>query len=116
MNKPEIAEDFLHRNVYLQINAGSILGLYGNKIAKTAWYLVDNGFAHFIASDNHCKIDEYLLPAALEAIRDNIDDYTANLLSQKNPEKMLNDEKIKYFYLEKQPVEKSGFLKKILNR
>ena len=116
MNKPEIAEDFLHRNVYLQINAGSILGLYGNRIAKTAWYLIDNGFAHFIASDNHCKADEYILPAALEAIRDNIDDYTANLLSQKNPEKMLNDEKIKYFYLEKQPVEKSGFLKKILNR
>ena len=116
MNKPEMAEDFLHRNVYLQINAGSILGLYGNRIAKTAWYLIDNGFAHFIASDNHCKTDEYILPAAIEAIRDNIDDHTADLLSQKNPEKMLNNEKIKYFYLEKQPVEKSGFFRKILNR
>ena len=116
MNDPEMAEDFLHRNVYLQVNAGSILGLYGPKIAKTAWYLIDNGFAHFIASDNHCKIDEYILPAAIEAIRDNIDDYTADLLSQINPQKMLNNEKIKYFYLEKRPTEKKGFFEKILKK
>jgi len=115
INDPDMAVDFLHRNIYLQVNAGSILGLYGNKIAKTAWYLIDNGLAHFIASDNHCKIDEYILPAALEAIRDNIDDYTASLLSEINPKKMLNNEKIKYFYLEKQPIVKSGFFRKILN-
>ena len=116
MNDPEMAEDFLHRNVYLQINAGSILGLYGHRIAKTAWNLINNGFAHFIASDNHCKIDEYILPAAIEAIRNNIDDYTADLLSQKNPQRMLNNEKIKYFYLKKQPDEKKGFIKRILNK
>jgi len=116
MNDPEMAEDFLHRNVYLQINAGSILGLYGSKVAKTAWYLINHGFAHFIASDNHCKVDEYILPVALEAIRGNIDDYTVNLLSEVNPKKMLNNEKIKYFYLEKQPIVKSGFFKKILNK
>lgn len=116
MNEPDIAEDFLHRNVYLQVNAGSILGFYGHKIAKTAWYLINNGFAHFIASDNHCKIDEYILPAAIEAIRDNIDDYTADLLSQTNPQKMLNNEKIKYFYLKKQLIEKKGFFEKILRK
>jgi len=116
INDPNMAEDFLHRNVYLQVNAGSVLGFYGSKIAKTAWYLIDNGFAHFIASDNHCKIDEYILPAAIEAIRDNIDDYTADLLSQINPQKMLNNEKIKYFYLEKQPIEKKGFFEKILKK
>ena len=116
INDPNMAEDFLHRNVYLQVNAGSVLGFYGSKIAKAAWYLIDNGFAHFIASDNHCKIDEYILPAAIEAIRDNIDDYTADLLSQINPQKMLNNEKIKYFYLEKQPIEKKGFFEKILKK
>ena len=116
MNEPDIAEDFLHRNVYLQVNAGSILGFYGHKIAKTAWYLINNGFAHFIASDNHCKIDEYILPAAIEAIRDNIDDYTAELLTKINPQKMLNNEKIKHFYLEKQKIEKKGFFEKILRK
>ncbi len=116
MNDPEMAEDFLHRNVYLQVNAGSVLGLYGTKIAKAAWYLINNGFVHFIASDNHCKIDEYILPAAIEAIRENIDDYTAELLSQINPQKMLNNEKIKYFYLKKQPIEKKGFFEKILKK
>ncbi len=116
MNDPEMAEDFLHRNVYLQVNAGSVLGLYGTKIAKTAWYLINNGFVHFIASDNHCKIDEYILPAAIEAIRDNIDDYTADLISQINPQKMLNNEKIKYFYLKKQPIKMKGFFEKILKK
>lgn len=116
MNDPEMAEDFLHRNVYLQVNAGSILGLYGPKIAKTAWYLIDNGFAHFLASDNHCRTDEYILPAAIDAIRDNIDDYTAELLTKINPQKMLNNEKIKYFYLEKRPTEKKGFFDKILRK
>jgi len=116
INDPNMAEDFLHRNVYLQVNAGSVLGFYGSKIAKTAWYLIDNGFAHFVASDNHCKIDEYILPAAIEAIRNNIDDYTAELLTEINPQKMLNNEKIKYFYLEKQPIEKKGFFEKILKK
>jgi len=116
MNDPEMAEDFLYRNVYLQVNAGSVLGLYGTKIARAAWYLINNGFVHFIASDNHCKIDEYILPAAIEAIRNNIDDYTADLLSQINPQKMLNNEKIKYFYLKKQPIKKKGFFEKILKK
>lgn len=116
INDPAMAEDFLHRNVYLQINAGSILGLYGSKIAKTAWHLIDNGFAHFVASDNHCKTDEYFLPLAKEAIHDNIDSYTADLLTKINPQRMLNNEKIKYFYLEKQKVEKKGFFEKFLRK
>jgi protein-tyrosine phosphatase len=116
MNEPEIAEDFLHKDIYLQVNAGSILGIYGKKIEKTAWFLIDNGFAHFVASDNHCKTDEYILPLAIEVIRNKIDDYTADLLTQINPQKMLNNEKIKYFYLEKQKVQKKGFFEKILRK
>ncbi|MDP8200926.1 MAG: CpsB/CapC family capsule biosynthesis tyrosine phosphatase [Candidatus Tenebribacter burtonii] len=116
MNNPEMAEDFMYRNVYLQVNAGSILGLYGSKIEKTVWQLIKSGFVHFLASDNHCRIDEYILPAAIEAIRDKIDDYTADLLTQVNPQKMLNNEKIEYFYLKEQKVEKKGFFENILRK
>jgi len=111
-----MAEDFMYRNVYLQVNAGSILGLYGSKIEKTVWQLIKSGFVHFLASDNHCRIDEYILPAAIEAIRDKIDDYTADLLTQVNPQKMLNNEKIEYFYLKEQKVEKKGFFENILRK
>jgi len=115
-NDPSIAEDFLHRNVYLQINAGSILGFYGARTQKVAWELIDRGFAHFIASDNHCRNDHYILPDAVKEIRNNIDDYTADLLSKHNPQKVLNNEDIKYFYLKKQPEEKHGFFEKILRK
>jgi protein-tyrosine phosphatase len=111
-----MAEDFLHRNIYLQINAGSILGLYGQTISKTAWYLIDNGFAHFMASDNHCRTDEYILPIAKEMIHDKIDNYTAELLTKINPQKMLNNEKINYFYLQKQKIEKKGFFERFLRK
>ena len=116
MNDPSMVEDIMHRNIYLQINAGSILGIYGQKIKKTAWFLIENGFAHFVASDNHCKTDEYILPSAIAAIRNKIDNYTADLLTQVNPQKMLNNEKIEYFYLKEQKVEKKGFFEKILRK
>ena len=116
MNNPEMAEEFMHRNIYLQVNAGSIMGIYGKKIEKTAWFLLDNGFAHFLASDNHCRTDEYILPLAIKAIRNRIDDYTAELLTQVNPQKMLNNEKIDYFYLKEQKVEKKGFFERILRK
>ena len=116
MNNPEIAEEFMYRNIYLQVNAGSIMGIYGQKIKKTAWILLENGFAHFLASDNHCRTDEYILPLAIKAIRNRIDDYTAELLTQINPKKMLNNEKINYFYLKKQPVKKKGFFENILRK
>lgn len=115
-NDPAMAEDFLHRNVYLQINAGSLLGLYGPKIQSVAWELIDNGFAHFIASDNHCRNDHYILPSAVEEIRKNIDQYTADLLTKHNPNKMLRNKTIQFFYVEKQSNEKKGFFEKILRK
>ena len=116
MNDPGMAEDFMHRNIHLQVNAGSLLGIYGQKIKKTAWILIENGFAHFVASDNHCRTDEYILPLAIKAIRNRIDNYTVELLTQINPQKMLNNEKIEYFYLKEQKVEKKGFFERILRK
>ena len=116
MNDPAMAEDFMHRNVYLQINAGSILGVYGSKIAKTAWYLINNGFAHFVASDNHCKTDEYILPMAIKLLREKIDANIANLLTQVNPQKILDNEKIEHFYQKKRKAEKKGFFEKFLSK
>lgn len=116
MNDPAMAEDFLHRNVYLQINAGSVLGFYGARTQQTAWKLIEQGFAHFIASDNHCRTDHYILPDAVEEIRKNIDDFTADLLSKNNPQKVLENKDIQYFYLKKQPEEKYGFFEKILRK
>lgn len=106
---PALAEDFLHKNVLLQINAGSLLGFYGKQVQQTAWFLVDNGFAHFLASDNHGNSLQYPLPAACDLIRRRIDDHTVDLLTKINPQKIINNEPITYFYLEKIEKKPSGF-------
>ena len=97
----ELAENFMFRDIYLQVNAGSLFGKYGKKSQKTAFKMIDYGFAHFVASDNHCRNFHYPLPAAFEVISNQCDEYTANLLTQVNPAKMLQNENIPIFYLEK---------------
>ncbi|MFO7895998.1 MAG: CpsB/CapC family capsule biosynthesis tyrosine phosphatase [Candidatus Cloacimonadales bacterium] len=113
---PALVEDLMYRNVYMQINAGSLLDHYGKDCRKIAWQLIQNGWAHFLASDNHCRMKEYSLPPAVELIRNNLDDYTADLLSKDNPRRLLDNEKIEMFYVsEIAQAERLSPLKKIKN-
>jgi protein-tyrosine phosphatase len=96
---PNIIEEFLHRNVLMQINSGSLFGDYGKEAEKAAWHLLHNGWAHFLASDNHCRKDDYNLILARDLIKTKIDTYTAELLTINNPKKLLNNERIEIFYL-----------------
>jgi protein-tyrosine phosphatase len=111
---PQLAEDFLHRDVYLQINAGSLLGHYGKMPQRCAWQLLEHGHAHFMASDNHCRSGRYPMVEACERIAHRIDDHLPQLLTQINPQKMLNNEDIPFFYMEKHTSAKRSFLQKIL--
>ncbi|MBL7149757.1 MAG: capsular biosynthesis protein [Candidatus Cloacimonetes bacterium] len=113
INDPSSAEDLVHRDIYMQLNAGSLIGHYGRSVKKAAWYLLEKGLTHFLASDDHCKSEDYSLPAAMEEIRKQIDDYTVKLLTEVNPEKMLNNEKIDFFYLESTEDAPKGLLNRI---
>ena len=112
-----LAEDMMYRNVYLQMNAGSILGNYGAQVRKTALKMLEHGYVHFLASDNHCKSDNYVLPQAVDFIKKNYDDYFAELLTEENPRKMLNNEDIDYFYLKTENIfeNKKGFFDRFLS-
>jgi protein-tyrosine phosphatase len=114
-HNPMIAEEFMHKNILLQINSGSLLGSYGKAIQKTAWFLIEKGYAHFLASDNHCKNGNYDLAIALDEIRNNIDDHTAKLLSVINPQKVLNNEPIEFFYVKEIREKKKGFFSRLFN-
>jgi len=46
---------YVNNGVLLQINAGSPLGRYGNKVRKTSMSLLKKGFGDIIASDTHKK-------------------------------------------------------------
>lgn len=118
IDNPEIVLDFMHRNIYIQINAGSLLGHYGKMSEKTAWHLIEQGWAHFIASDTHCQNPNYTLPWAMDKIERHIDEYTVQLLAISNPSFVLKNKPIDYFYLSQraEPVENSFFnrIKKML--
>ncbi len=94
-----LIEDLIYRNVYMQVNSGSLLGMYGKQAHDTAWFMVENGYVHFMGSDYHCHGKTYTLIEAKNAIAEHVDEYTANLLTKINPAKILSGEKVDLHYL-----------------
>ncbi|MDZ4181697.1 MAG: CpsB/CapC family capsule biosynthesis tyrosine phosphatase, partial [Candidatus Cloacimonadaceae bacterium] len=100
MRKPEEAQELIEKNIYLQVNAASLLGLYGDKVRQTAWTLVENGWVHVLGSDDHVRSPYGSYFAALELLAEQTDDYTVELLSQKHPLAILENRRIPYRYVE----------------
>ena len=99
MRKPSQAESLTKRNIYLQTNAGSLLGLYGEKVQQTAWKLVNNGWTHFVASDDHVRGDYQAFFAARDEVEARIDNHTAHLLFHSYPAAIAKNENIPYQYV-----------------
>lgn len=97
---PNIVKEFLNRDVLIQINASSLMGYHGRKVKEIAWKLLYKGYAHFVASDDHCRHSDYILKKAYYKVADKIDEQTANLLFYENPLKVYNNEEIETFYVE----------------
>lgn len=93
-----ILEEFRNRDVLFQINAPSLLGYYGNNVKNIAWKLLNKGWAHFIASDDHVRFDNSLAEA-YKKVNNYIDSYTADLLFYDNPLRVYNNEDIELTYL-----------------
>ena len=50
---PRRAERWFYKGYVLQMNKGSVLGAFGQRIQETAQQLLERGFVHMIASDAH---------------------------------------------------------------
>jgi len=48
-----IINNFIEEGCLFQINTGSIIGIFGRTVEKTARKLIENGLCNFIASDAH---------------------------------------------------------------
>lgn len=71
ISKPYLVNDILKEGCLLQLNAGSITGLFGKEAEKTAKLLLENGACHFIASDAHsARGRKPVLKQAIEVIDD----------------------------------------------
>ena len=93
------AKKLVERNVYIQVNSGSLMGQYGTKVQDTAWRLVKYGLAHMLGSDDHVRGSYRSYFDALEVIEERIDAHTAHLLSELHPRKVLENKPIPYRYV-----------------
>jgi protein-tyrosine phosphatase len=96
IKNPNVVEDLVYRNVYMQANAGSFLGYYGSNINKTVWELFDRGLIHFIASDFHCHSDDYPLAMLREMFEKKHPDIDLDFYIKENPRKIISDENVEY--------------------
>jgi protein-tyrosine phosphatase len=97
--KTHEAKELINRNIYLQINAASVLGGYGDKVKDTAWKMLNKGWVHFLGSDHHARSEYASFSKAKLKISEYIDETTANLLTQTHPQAIINNEKIMFDYV-----------------
>jgi protein-tyrosine phosphatase len=78
----------------LQVNCGSLLGDYGERIERTAWQLLQGGHADLIASDHHADNRAVSPLAAARRLISRGGQKQAELLMSENPGRILDDEDV----------------------
>jgi protein-tyrosine phosphatase len=116
MKNINIAEELIHRNVYLQANAGSFLGEYGSLVTSTVWEMFHHGYIHFIASDHHCRTDSYSLATLENLLRENYTDVPVKKLMCDNPARILRNEPVEFLNPEIQPIRKDRDTESLFHR
>ncbi len=96
IKNPDILYNWVKNGIIFQLNAGSLFGVYGNNVKKTAFELVDNYLVQVIASDCHgsSKISLEWLARAKRKLEDICGSYTVQFFT--NAEYIINDEEIIY--------------------
>ncbi len=115
MMKTHTVKDLIKLNIYIQVNAASLIGGYGEKVKQTAWKLINQGRVHLLGSDEHIKGDYTSFFKARSKIAEHIDEQTAMLLTQTHPKAILVNEKIPFDYVTFYKNNKFSFLKSIFH-
>ena len=86
-----VVESWMRVGGALQVNCASLLGRYGASAERTAWKLLERGWASYLSSDYHargrCAISE-----ARETLIARGGGEQARMLMATNPERLLNDQ------------------------
>lgn len=89
---PRLIEQWIGIGVPLQLNAGSLLGVYGPQAKKTSWQILANGWASYVSSDYHARGTCHTA-AAVKAIKSRGSDEVVDLLFTTNGERILAGER-----------------------
>jgi len=109
LQNPGIATGLVHRGTLLQVNAGSITGVFGKRVQRIAHKLIDQQLVHFIASDGHnVRNRPIALSKAYHLIKDKWGESTAEHLFQVNPMKAVKGEDIEIQIPAKEPSERKS--------
>lgn len=88
-----LAEQWFRRGYVLQLNKGSVLGSFGPKVQHTAQMLLENGFAHVIASDAHSTLYRTAEMGQLRSwLLNNYPPEYVRVLLEDNPRRLLRNE------------------------
>jgi protein-tyrosine phosphatase len=83
--------EWIQMGCLVQVTAQSLLGRFGKHSEESAWEMVQQGLAHFIASDAHDTQDRPpRLDLAFQALTDRVGESHARLLSIDNPRAVLS--------------------------
>lgn len=95
MEQPERLLKWLRNGVLTQINGGSIIGRFGERVKQNAELLLNNDVACFIGSDAHrVKIRNTDLTQVRQRLVELVGLERTQLLCEGNPQKLLEDEEI----------------------
>ena len=119
MNNIDHLLTIVNREIYVQMNSGSILGVFGNAVKDLALEMLNIGCVHVIASDAHgLKKRPILMKEAYNFVASTYSEEIAEILFYENPKRILNNEPLihnfeGYFDERKKPGSLKNKLKSI---
>ncbi len=97
---PNTAYRLIDSGCLMQINAGSIKGMFGRKVKRTALFLLKHGMAHVVASDNHPQYGRMSsLKDSYNTIMKKFGEKLADDLFINNPNKIISGQEIYNTYI-----------------
>ncbi len=93
---PGLLLELSARGILMQLNTGSITGLFGSEVKKTALKLLKQGSVHVIGSDAHSAQGRRIpiISPAYEQIKKMCGAETAEILSYVNPSRIISGDSI----------------------
>ncbi|WP_304942513.1 tyrosine-protein phosphatase [Vallitalea guaymasensis] len=93
----DILIELIKKGCFLQLNSGSITGIYGEKVKKLALELLERHMVHFIATDSHSsRRRSPRIRKAYEFVEDKYGEEYANQIFNNNGLKVLDNDSIEY--------------------
>jgi protein-tyrosine phosphatase len=95
VGRPQRAEEVVQRGARLQIEVGSLAGVYGKAARKTCQQLLDAGLAHVASTDLHrLNKSEGILVDGLSTLRKSVGEAAFARLLDENPRRVLAGEEL----------------------